>query len=65
MAKSEDTEYTITFRVDIRDRFSSGLSIAEDLKVTGKGLFELAGVLHQVHELAERIRDEQAGLAGK
>jgi len=39
----------------------SVLKVEERLKVQGT-LSELSGILHQVHELAERIRDGQAGL---
>jgi len=41
----------------------SALAIEEEIHTSAAGLMELAGILHQVHGLTEKIRDEQAGLA--
>lgn len=62
--KDREQKYSIRFTVNVREvsGYGGSLSIDEEIEVTGKGLFELSGVLHQVHQLAEKIRDEQAGI---
>ena len=52
----------ITVSVELSNESGdSVLRIEEQIAVQGT-LAELAGIFHQVHQLAERIRDEQAGL---
>lgn len=52
--------FSITISVQIMGR-GSVLRVEERIETDGS-VRELAGIFHQVHELAERIRDEQAGL---
>ena len=61
-----ESKFTISLRVTITQTepfHGSSLSIEEEIHANATGLMELAGVLHQVHGLTEKIRDEQAGLA--
>lgn len=53
----------IRISVEISDAAGVSVLKIEERILTEGALAELIGILHQVHELAGRIRDEQAGLA--
>lgn len=52
---------TLTITVALSSDESTIVKIEERLPVDGT-IEELSGIFHQVHQLMERIRDEQAGL---
>jgi hypothetical protein len=54
--------YTLDIRVSMRDQYGrSNLEVSESLQIDAMGFFEIAQVLGQFHELAQKINAKAGG----
>ena len=61
MVTTDEKRYQVEIRVAIRDKFSGyqGLTIEETVQIEGGSFSELAAILQQFHQVAEKLKESE------
>jgi hypothetical protein len=64
MVTTDEKRYQVEIRVAIRDKFIQlggyqGLTIEETVQIEGGSFLELAAILQQFHQVAEKLKESE------
>ena len=61
MVTTDEKRYLVEIRVAIREKFSGyqGLTIEETVQIEGGSFLELAAILQQFHQIAEKLKESE------